>query len=612
MPQKKTGSGRGSRPPLEMLPGLDVENDVPDEAGDLALIETLHQGLRTGQPLDFLAMTSGLVAALDPRTADQFGGIEHDDRPEHGDRPELGDLVDSFIGSPRRETTAALTVFRALVTDQQMTTRINRELARRRHRLPRWLTALSEARAEPDVWRLSDALGDGDDYLVGATLPSGDQLSALVYVDHNQRTVVSDAVVAPESVAVLVEEITSQITDDQSLTRVDAATARAIMEEAIELSARTVPPPESDSWPMARPLVEWLLRLLPDGGSVPVRAGWSEKQLAALTEDFFASRFGVGLDDGERRGLLESVLWFGTDDRPGDPLRWSEVNVAILLLEWVPRTIVAEPSYLSLLPDLLRAFIRYAHDRQGVPSQLTAEVVAAVDEAEPAYLQLIAGGPEGAAALLAQLLDANGGELPEDLVSGLGGAVPTYGGAGLEIVLADVSLEQLDAEVGGRDRLLGLTDEPLPDEPFAWDGILDDIRPVVEQMLAACDACADELLDVEHRTAMRRFLGRAAVAEPAIFRRKASPVRGAAAVAWVICRANGSVDDWESPLTEQDLLFWFGVKGSVSSRAGTLLRANGVDPEVRSGEMALGTPDLLVSTRRADTIEARDRLLSEA
>lgn len=568
---------------MEMLPGLEVGTDVPDGVADPDLTDSLRAALRTGEPLDFLAVASGLMAVLDPRTTDQFGEIGR------GDHPDLGELVDSFIGVARPETTAALTVFRALVPDQLLTTRITRELARRRHRLPRWLTALAEAHAEPEVWRLSHVLGDGDDYLVGATLPSGDRLAALVYVDHNDGTLVSDAVVAPESVAELFDEITAQITDGQSLTRVDPATARAILEEAIDLSARTVPPPESDSWPVVRPLVEWLLRLLPDGGSVPLRREWSEEEFAALTEDFFASRFGSGLDDRDRRGLLASVLLFGTDTGPGDPLRWSEVNVAILLLEWFPRKIVAASSYLSLLPDLLRGFIRYAHHRQGIQPELTTEVVTAVDEAEPQYLQLVADGPQEAAALPAQL-----------------------GGAGRVIVLSDVTLEQLDAEVGGRDRLLGLTDVPLPDEPFAWDGIPDDIRPVLEQMLAACDACADELLDVEHRTAMRRFLGRAAVAEPAIFRRKASPVRGAAAVAWVICLANGSVGDWESPLTERDLLFWFGMKGSVSARAGTLLRANGVDLEVSSGEMALGTPDLLVSARRVETIEARDRLMAES
>ena len=33
----------------------------------------------------------------------------------------------------------------------------------------------------------------------------------------------------------------------------------------------------------------------------------------------------------------------------------------ILLLDWYPRKIVAEPELLMRMPDVLRAFIRFAH-----------------------------------------------------------------------------------------------------------------------------------------------------------------------------------------------------------------------------------------------------------
>lgn len=137
--------------------------------------------------------------------------------------------------------------------------------------------------------------------------------------------------------------------------------------------------------------------------------------------------------------------------------------------------------------------------------------------------------------------------------------------------------------------------------------VADDIRPVVKEVLDSCDRCADELLDVEHRTAMRRFLSRAAAGDPAAFRRKASPIRCAAAVAWVICRANDIAGAYWSGLTVHDLLAWFGVKGSMSQRAEPLLRANGVDPHSLFGSMDLGAPDLLTSTRRRQIIAQRDR-----
>ena len=113
-------------------------------------------------------------------------------------------------------------------------------------------------------------LGDGDDYLFGVTLQSGHSLSALVYVDHNLGTVVKDAFVVPEPLEDLALKVGTTIEDpDQSLTRIDPATARAVMQTAIDHGSRLYPPLQSDSWPMCRPLVEWMLRQLPSGGVAP-------------------------------------------------------------------------------------------------------------------------------------------------------------------------------------------------------------------------------------------------------------------------------------------------------------------------------------------------------
>ena len=80
-----------------------------------------------------------------------------------------------------------------------------------------------------------------------------------------------------------------------------------------------------------------------------------------------------------------------------------------------------------------------------------------------------------------------------------------------------IALVELDEGVRMMSNIVDV--EPLPDEDVDWQDIADDIRPVVGQFLEACDRCADELLDVEHRTAMRRFLRRVAIAESPAQRR---------------------------------------------------------------------------------------------
>lgn len=344
---------------------------------------------------------------------------------------------------------------------------------------------------------------------------------------------------------------------------------------------------------MCRPLGEWMLRMLPAGGVVPERREWVDRERDEIADAFLASPMAAGLDD-DHRDLLDSVLWFGTDYGPGDPLRCSPVNVEMLLADWFPRKVYGEPAKLSKLPELLRAFIRYCHAERGIRPSSTTETLAAVDDWEPDYqIAIRSTRPQGPEALAARLLDARGGALDADL--------------DLDLDIEEIMLELLSAEVGGRLQLMGLDDEPLPDEPFEWAGIADDIRPAVQEVLEACDRVAEELLDVEHRTAMRRFLGRAAVGDSSIFRRKASPARGAAAVAWVIARANDTAGGHRSELTVGELLGAFGVTDSVSQRAEPLLRANGVDPHERYGSIRLGTPDLLVSSTRAGLIEMRNR-----
>lgn len=583
MPKKKHGRGRGRQPQRRHQPA--AQTRPGHGAEDQDLFQSLRRGLRSGGPLDLLAVVSGLLEVTEPRNRDLFAPEEK--------RPGLADLVESFVGTPYAETTAALTAIKALVTDELLAARISRELETRRHPLPEWLTGLDRARLDSDVWFMTHVLGDGDDYLLGVTLPSGESLSALVYVDHNMGTVVKDAFVVPEPLEDLAIKMGTLIDDpDQSLTRTDPATTRAVIDAAIDSGSRLFPPLTSDSWPMCRPLLEWMVRMLPTGGVAPEWREWSREETAAVAAEFFASPFGAALDDDDHRSLLESVLWFCTDYAPGDPWRWSPVTVEMLLADWFPRKVIAEPAYLAKLPDLVRAYIRYCHDRNGIRADLTAETLAAVDQYEPEYLQLIRSDRQTAMAGLAEAL------LETERVKGLSDS--------------EWTLEHLARDVGGMDALMALDDLPLPDEEIDWVDIGEGIRPAVRAILEECDGCADALFDVEHRTAMRRILARAARNDPKVFARKGSPVRGAAAVAWVISTGNRTAGVWSAEMTTKDLLAHFGITGSVSDRVGTLMRAAGIPTGYATSSIELGDTGLLVSARRRMLIESRDRALAEA
>jgi hypothetical protein len=550
-------------------------------------VRDVAAALAQDQPLLLMSLVSSLLAALEPPRASPF-----ERAPEPG-LPTPDELVRTFLDVDMLEASALLAVIAELSGDDILRRRVRREITERAHVLPRWLTELSRTRVE-GVVEMVHVLGDGDNIMIGLSLPGGDALSVVVYIDHNLGTLVKDAFVVPESLDALIDHMRIAAGDGPDTTWADlpSADARVRIRDAIERGAITFPPLETDSWPACRPLVEWAIGMLPPGGTGYRRPRWDTKRLRKLTERFFASPFGADLDDADHRGLLSSLLWFGTDYGPGDPLRWSPVAVEILLVDWLPRKIDADAACLAKAPELLRAFIRFCHHERGIRAALTADTLAAVDAYEPEYQRTIASPrPHGPAALLA----AMGALHPDGPWSASEVELP-----GID----ELMLDSLRRAVGGEDALATLDETPLPDEPFDWDPIPADVHERVREVLGLLDRCCDERLDVEYRTACRRVLSRAAAADPEIFRRRARAETAAGAICWIIGKAN---DLFTAQMRVKDLLGFFGIgQGSVSQRSEALLRAIGVDPYDRHGSMNLGSPDYLTSGCRTQIIALRD------
>jgi hypothetical protein len=555
------------------------------------LLADVQRALADPDPLSLLSMVSTLLCVTDTRHTRPFAS------PDDPDMRALTreELVQTFLDVPIPETTALLAVIAEMAGDDVLRARIRRELAGRPKPEPAWLAQLSEKSTYRAV-RMSHVLGDGDNIMLGARLPGGYELTCLVYIDHNLGTLVKDAFVVPESIEEMVAKF-QRVTEDPD-TRWDdisLADGRAWVDAAIELAAITFPPLDSETWPACRALVEWITRSLPGGGTGYKRPQWDSAALGQLTDRFFASQYGARLDDADHRDLLESLLWFGTDYGPGDPLRWSPAQVEMLLDDWIPRKIVAPAEYLAKAPELLRAFVRFAHADVGLRSDLTDGTLAAIDDWEPQYQQTIRSPrPQGPAALLAALgVDTEdmadmpvGPEEPEDFEQSM--------------------LDWLALDVGDWIQLDRLDDNPLPDEPFPWVGIPDDVTARVHEVLALTDRCCEEMLGFEYRTACRRVLARVASGDPEIFRRKGRAETAAAALVWIVGKANDLFELRTGRLQVRDFMSHFGLgQGSVSQRAATMLRAGGFHDDTYY--VRLGSPDYLVAARRRRIIEMRER-----
>ncbi len=584
---------KGTRPPSHAAGGA---RSIGEREPEADLMRDARRALGEPGPLPLLALASSLLAVVDPRRQSPWEralGTEHDGLSRQ-------QLIQSFLEIDRPETSGLLTAIEAMGTDELERTRIRRELDARSERLPPWLVDLE--RTEPyRAVEMTHVLGDGDDVIVGARMPTGQDLSILVYIDHNMGTLVKDAFVVAEPIGDLVTKMREVSGDpDTSWNEIALEDARVRITEAIDLGTITFPPFESDTWPACRALIEWIVRLLPEGGSGYARPQWDDRALADLKARFLASSVAKLARDRDTPDLLDALLWFGTDYGPGDPLRWSPVAVEILLDDWMPRKIIAGPEYLSKAPDVLRAFVAFCFHERGIRPALLEETLAAIDRYEPGYQQAIRSPrAQGQGALLASMgvfeVDAPWAADEEPLLE-----------------YWEIMLEALTEAVGSEDALASLDAEPLPDEPFDWSGVADDIRPRVEEILAISDSACEEALDLEYRTACRRILKRAVDGDPNVFLRKSRADYGAAALCWIAGKANELFVPSSGGMLVKDLMAHFGVQqGSVSQRANTLLGAAGFSQRVY-GEIRLGSPEFLVSARRKNIIERRDRYLAIA
>jgi hypothetical protein len=603
------------------------------------MLGDVRRRLASDEPLDLLAEVSSLLNVVDLRRLPPMERAR-----AASELPTLAELVASFCEIDCVETTALLAGFAHLADDELVRHRARRALAERRYPLPDWLRRLGDSTVT-GVVSMEHVLRDGDNLMVGLRLGSGHPLTLVTYVDHNLGTLVKDAFVIPETLDDVVEDMRSKADDpDVVFAPLPPADGRARIEQAIEMGAMTVPPFETDTWPACRPLLEWALRMLPEGGTGFVRPSWSEEERQELARRFFASAHGRPFDDDDLRGLLPIVLLFACDYGPGDPLRWSPTAVE-LLLDFVPRKVMAPAAELQALPDLVRAFVAFCHAERDIRPSLTRDTLAAVDRFAPEYLDTVrTPGPRSLsqAAVAAAIRSGELGplaDLPPEVTAALAEALDEWDEDDWDeeeeeeedddwdeddeeamarmAELLDTStagmgrrmLHLLTEQVGGTEALERLDTVPLPDEPFDWSVVPDDVAPVVGQVLAHCDACCDERLDVEYRTACRRLLAKVVAGDPQVFRRRGRPETAAAAICWAVGKANDLFFSGHAgpSTTATELMGFFGISsGGVSQRAGTLLRAAGW-PSWYGGEVNFGDPGLLVSSRRASIISRRDR-----
>ena len=292
------------------------------------------------------------------------------------DLSRLDNILTGLIGVRNRAATALLAVIAELLVDDPMQQlRCRREVAERRDHLPRWITALPRV----DVYRAvrrTHVLGDVDELVIGMRLDGGHELTIAVEIDHNLWSSVVDAGAVSDPIDEALARM-AESSSDTDVLEMSLADARVWIEDALNKPALT---PETDTWPIYRALVKWLVGQLPDGGEhrSPVEEWESSEELC---NRFFTTSAATPFTDSSHRELLLKLFDTGT----GDPFRWSAARIERAIggkpLGWdrIPLEVALDA------PDLLRAFIPYAHAQSGIRDELTSGTLAVVDALRSSY-----------------------------------------------------------------------------------------------------------------------------------------------------------------------------------------------------------------------------------
>jgi hypothetical protein len=348
-----------------------AESPAPDE---VPLIDEVREALDSGHPIDLLGLASMVIVAT---TAQPAAVI----RPSEDAPPGLDELVAAFSDVEVPETTALLKALGELVDDDALRDRCRREAARRGDHLPLWLEELAQTRVDTVV-RMTHVLGDGDELLLDVQLADGQQMTCCVFVDHLSMSEVKDAFFVPEPVGSVLAVARANNTDqDVDFIEMALAEARTMLTAALEQHLKMFMAEDSDTWPASRALVQWLTRLLPLAGSAVVLRQENPPSAPQVCERFFASLVGAPFTRRDHHSMLMRCIEEGT----GDPLRWSATRLALLLGEELGYDPAVPLETQLAVPELLRAFVPFAHAESGIRQELTVEALGAIDQEADDY-----------------------------------------------------------------------------------------------------------------------------------------------------------------------------------------------------------------------------------
>lgn len=330
------------------------------------LEEVLAAAYASGHPLDIAMLASAMLASVEP----DRHPAEH-----HGaELPQPAEVVDMFLHSDNEQLRVLAWTVAQLLPDPRLHARVDAALAP--EVIPGWLAPL----AEPYVvgaWQVTDRLRDSSDVVI--SLRIGDQdLTVIGLIDFNLDAALKDGFAIPAALSEVRQALDARGQSGMDRHELTPADARAWLAEAIDIGRDSVPPLTSDSWPQARPLLEWAVRQCPAGGRGRPQRTWTTAEIEDVVAQFAGSPEGAVIGDREDRAVLTDALRVLTCETQSDPMLISPVRLELGLNVLWSTTLHHDLDRLTALPHLLRGYVRWAHAQRAIPGDQTDEALAVI------------------------------------------------------------------------------------------------------------------------------------------------------------------------------------------------------------------------------------------
>jgi hypothetical protein len=257
------------------------------------------------------------------------------------------------------------------------------ELAERGLPDPSWADIIGSP-ALVEAWSANDHYGDQTGYYAIFRYAGREPHVVTALYDENMGGIIKDATCSlrPPDLRAWMER------DDEAIVQdVDPGVMARRVLSAIETGDRYVDNDWTEDFRDTRGLLRARMRSLPVAAQERSRKPLSMTARKALIKKFRASAFAPKVKFPT--SILEYCLDARCDFGDGDPVRWSPIVVEMFMLDCLVKKVILDASEIRAVPDVLRAWVRFALTERGLEERWIEPAVEAVGRFTPEFKRAV-------------------------------------------------------------------------------------------------------------------------------------------------------------------------------------------------------------------------------